>query len=384
MQQKVHRYLAGQAMTETLITASLVLVPLLLLIPLLGKYIDIKHATIQAARYEAWEYTAWYGSNAVRSGPFSTAERSSGFETVTGGSLTAPVKSTTLTQNESRRRFFSRTDLPISDLDKTTGWDDTDDNDLWVDHRKNRLWEGAIPSGQLPKPNEDTPDYSGGVLNTLLDIINAVFGAIASAMDLIGSGVGFTAINTHGLAMSDVTVPVSVPAGLIDFATITDAPGVDDSVAAFDLDFKASAAVLTDGWNAGGLGHTINQVGGITPTKILDSLIDALLNSVPGLQTAWDIATLLIPEFRFCNPSIDHPMDEGISPKPDDIPDSVYEVPQDGSLWLGYINIDAVHPDRLKEEISPGDDTDDIDSAGTQDCPDGICNFSYQQYMPCE
>ena len=58
-------------MTETLITASTILVPLLLLIPLFGKYIDIKHSAIQAARYEAWEYTVWYGNNAKRTGPWS-------------------------------------------------------------------------------------------------------------------------------------------------------------------------------------------------------------------------------------------------------------------------------------------------------------------------
>lgn len=43
----------GQAMTEFLISASFVLVPLFLGISLLGKYIDIKHAGIQAARYQA-------------------------------------------------------------------------------------------------------------------------------------------------------------------------------------------------------------------------------------------------------------------------------------------------------------------------------------------
>jgi hypothetical protein len=362
-----HKYHAGQAMTETLVTASTVLVPLLLLIPLMGKYIDIKHATIQAARYEAWEYTAWYGNNNIRTGPWSSGERSAGFTTVDGSSLSQPVKSTADTQQESRQRFFSSTQSPISSMD-VSGWDETYANNLWKDHRQTRLWEGDIPSGHLPESSGSTPDYSGGVLNSLLDILDAVFGAIAYAMQLVGSDVGFTAINTKGLASSNVMVPVSAPAGLIDFATLTDTGSIDDSTTAIDLEFEAGAAVLTDGWNAGGLGHTINQVGGITPTKILDSLVDTLLDSVPGLGTAWDIVTLLIPEWRRCNPSIDHFMDE--SPVPD-VPESVAEVEQDGSLWLGYINVDAVHPDRL-------------DIGGSHDCPDGICNFDYQHYTPCE
>ena len=345
----------GQAMTETLITASTILVPLLLLIPLFGKYIDIKHSTIQAARYEAWEYTVWYGNNGVRTGPWSSGERSSGFQDLSGNNLPQPVKTVGQLQQESRQRFFSATNSPITSSDKVTGWDDSIANELWHDHRDNRLWEGDIPSGHLPKSNESTPDYSGGVLNTMLTILDAVFGAIATAMKLVGSSVGFTAINTHGLSKSNVMIPVTAPVGLIDFVTITDDTGVDDSTAAFNLEFEAGAAVLTDGWNSGGLGHTVNQVGGITPTKILGSLVDTLLDSVPGLGTVWDIVTILIPEWRRCNPTISHPMDPN----------------GNGSLWLGYINVDAVHPDRL-------------DIGGTHDCPDGICNFSYQDYAPCD
>ncbi len=357
-------------MTETLITASTVLVPLLLLIPLLGKYIDIKHATIQAARYEAWEYTAWYGNNSVRTGPWSTGERSTGFRDMDGSAISQPVKSVTSVQAESRQRFFSATDSLITATDAADGWDDTNANLLWQDHRGNLLWDGDIPSSTTPTSSTDTPDYSGGVLNTLLDILDAVFGAIAYAMKLIGSSVGFTAINTDGLAKSDLVVPVSVPAGLIDFATLTDAPGVDDSLAAFDLEFEAGAAVLTDGWNTGGTAHTINQVGGITPTKILDSLVDTLLGSVPGLQTAWDVVTLLIPEWRTCDPTINHFLDANFGRYADwdgnsfnEYADGGHVSPNgNGSLWLGYINVDAVHPDRLE-------------SGGAHDCPNGICNF---------
>ena len=83
----------GQAMTEFLICASFALIPLFLGISLLAKYIDIKQAAIQAARYQAWEYTVWYGND---------SEPMTGFNAVT-----QPIKSTSATQNETRRRFFS-------------------------------------------------------------------------------------------------------------------------------------------------------------------------------------------------------------------------------------------------------------------------------------
>ena len=56
---------SGQAMTEFQICAAYVLIPLFLMVPLLAKYIDIKHATISAARYQAWEYTAWYNGDSA-------------------------------------------------------------------------------------------------------------------------------------------------------------------------------------------------------------------------------------------------------------------------------------------------------------------------------
>ncbi|MDZ7736787.1 MAG: hypothetical protein U5P41_12355 [Gammaproteobacteria bacterium] len=88
-----HRSVRGQAMVELAIIAAAILVPLLLLIPLLGKQIDLKHQTIQAARYQAWEYTVWYTDSGRLPDGFSDA--------------TQPIKSTTVTEREARRRFFS-------------------------------------------------------------------------------------------------------------------------------------------------------------------------------------------------------------------------------------------------------------------------------------
>lgn len=351
-------------MTETLVTASTVLVPLLLLIPLLGKYIDIKHSTIQAARYEAWEYTVWYGNN---------SEKPSGFVDGDGDTLAQPVKSPATVQNESRWRFFSNPTDPI--LPTYSGnWDADERNLLWTDHRGNALIE-SDNDAEAPRTQEPTPDYSLGILNTLLDILDAVFEALSWAMSLADRDVGFTMINTDGRAESNIIVPVTAPVGLIDFPTLRDTPGVDDSVAALDIDYTAEAAVLTDGWNAGGLGHSINQTGGMVPTKILNELIEA----IPGLSTVWDVVSLLIPEWRRCNPSIPHFLDRNYgtvakwnsgTDEYDTYADG--ELQNNGSLWLGYMNIDAVHPDRL-------------DVGGSHDCPDGICNFDPEPvYADCE
>jgi len=54
-------------MVELVIVASLVLVPLFLAIPLLGKYLDVRASAVQTARYAAWERTVWYGGDAASS-----------------------------------------------------------------------------------------------------------------------------------------------------------------------------------------------------------------------------------------------------------------------------------------------------------------------------
>lgn len=80
--------LRGQAMTEFLV-ACLVLIPLFLAIPLLGKYMDISHSTTQATRYLAWERTVW------------TTDR----------------KSSDQLQNEMRNRIYTRPGTRVNSTD---------------------------------------------------------------------------------------------------------------------------------------------------------------------------------------------------------------------------------------------------------------------------
>lgn len=357
-------------MTETLVTAATVLVPLFLLIPLLGKYIDIKHRAIQSARYETWEYTVWYGAD---------SETPSGFEDGDEADILQRVKSSAQVQNESRRRFFSDTRATIEPNDITNTWDRDDRDLLWTDHHGDPLIANGN-SGTPAVTQGSTPDYTFGLMNTLLDIIDGVFSALAWVMDLTNSGVGFTMINTNGKAESTVSISLTAPTGLIDFPNLRDTPGVDDATAVMNVEAVATAAVLTDGWNTGSLKHTINQTGGMVPTRILADLISA----VPGLEPVLEVASIIAPEWRFCNPSlINHPLDfvEGNYAKWDSgTKDYVTYADQshapthgNGSLWLGYMNPDAVHPDRLG------------DQSGTHDCPDGICNFDPEPtYSDCE
>lgn len=318
-------------MTEFLVCASFALVPLFLGISLLGKYIDIKQTAIQAARYEAWEYTVWFAND---------NEPMTGFNAVP-----QPIKSTTLTHTETQQRFFtdpgnSDTTQPITSTDAITGWSADTANPLWVDHSGMALYAGVDGNGASLKSSDDTPTIPviGDVMNTLFDIIDWAFSAMGSLMSFVGSSVGFTAINTDGYANSTVSMEVAVSP---TFKRLDDSSNRLSGVTGSTLDFVSSAGVLSDGWNAGGVEHTYNQAGGAVPTVLLSELLDA----IPGFETIWNIIAILAPEMRLCNPG-------GIW-GPDD----------KGSLWLGYIDIDAVHPDRLED-------------GGVHECNDaGMCDF---------
>lgn len=101
----------GQSLLEFIVLA-LVLVPAFIALPLLGKYLDLAHATELAARYVVFESTV------TRSGP----------STFSDEQWAAQV----------RRRFFSRAEAPIKSGD-VAGDFDAHRNPLWTDHRGQAL-----------------------------------------------------------------------------------------------------------------------------------------------------------------------------------------------------------------------------------------------------
>ena len=327
----------GQAMTEFLICASFVLLPLFLGISLLAKYIDIKQSTIQAARYQAWEYTVWYADS---------GQPMTGFN-----SVSQPIKSTAQTQEETEKRFFTDpfredTALEIRYNDYDTGWDETVRNRLWTNHKDEILYDATLPgaSAAVINSSDATPTIPivGDFMNILFDIIDFAFSALGDLMGLVGSSVGFTAINTDGYARATAAIPIASHPEFIDITTISGDTNVNNTdLSAGNLVIQANAGVLSDAWNAGGVEHTYNQAGGTVPTVILKDL----LNAIPGFSSVWSVVTILSPELRLCNPGWPWPADDP------------------GSLWLGHIDIDAVHPDRLEE-------------GGTHECNDaGMCEL---------
>lgn len=302
----------GQAMTEFQVCAAYVLVPLFLIVPLIAKYIDIKHAAINSARYQAWEYTAWYNAADDHDivGNFDAAK--------------VPYKSPAITAAESERRLFSYIregdDALTISTDDASGWKSADMNPLWTNHRGDALYRGSL--GASIGTANDTPGYTifgfdtGTIINLILDVLDFVFDAFGTLLSIIPGSAGneFSAINTEGYTRVDVLAPINTYPNAIDVAA-----------GATPEDISARAGVLSEGWNAGGTDHTYKQVGGAIPSTLLKELI-----SMPVMGEIWDLISFLAPEFTRCKPTFHSPA-----------------VGPEGSLWLGYVDGDVVHPDRL-------------------------------------
>lgn len=343
-------------MTEFLISASFFLIPLFLAMSLIAKYIDIKQANVQAARYQAWEYTVWYANDGVRnfiSNP--TGELMSGFD-----AADQPIKSTLETRNESKQRFYrapgdETTTFPILDIDQTAAWDQNSVNPLWHDHKGQALYAGVDGGMANLASSNDTPTIPivGDIMNLLMDGIGAAFGIIGFLLDAVQSPVGFNAINTDGYAVASNSMQIS-SGPLFNRMGNPANSGFNLSggnTTNNNIDITTTAAVLSDAWSAGGADHVYRQAGGTVPTTALNAVLDA----IPGFSAVWSIASALAPELMPCDPLYDHPFDDN----------------PNGSFWLGYIDVDAVHPDRLIPDPS-----DPATNNGTHSCNDaGICDF---------
>ncbi len=134
---------SGQSTVEFVVLA-LVMVPLLLIVPLIGKYMDIAQTTAIASRYVAFEGSVRHSSS------------------------TNGWKTDAELAQEVRRRFFSNSDAPVKTND-TAGNFNAHRNTLWFDHKGNPVLpvfenDVAVTTSKdhLDWPNSLVPTFANG------------------------------------------------------------------------------------------------------------------------------------------------------------------------------------------------------------------------------
>lgn len=238
----------GQAMAEFVIVAVLVLVPLYLLIPVLGKYIDMKSAAVVGARYAAWERTVFYA------GPAASVD------------WPGVEKTDAEIRNEVRQRVFSQ-GTTIANGDKgATNWGGGGYRASWV----NRDGSGMLPDYNAvthATQNDDSPGIANDVLNLIVTVADAL---------------GPFTLEMKGLYSAEVAVSANtLPINFSFDSEITKAfnPG--------KLTFSDRSVVLANGWSAKGSEHVKSQTQGLTPTGVFQTpvgnVIFKLIQAVVGI-----------------------------------------------------------------------------------------------------
>jgi len=224
---------SGQALVEFLIAATLVLIPMFLIVPLLGKYMDLKATAIQAARYAAWERTVWFGH----------------------ADWAAGQKTDLQVQREIQRRFFSDTaTVKLQSNDgNATGWGGTGPKPLWRDRAGNPMlvtYDANVTQGVV---KGETPGLINDILDPVVSAISFVGGLLGAAFVLDMDSLYTSTVNVQ-------TVQTRPIRQVIDRGAAT---------GAVTPLFSEKNVLIANGWGANGAAQVKAQTEGLTPTSFL-------------------------------------------------------------------------------------------------------------------
>lgn len=227
----------GQALAEFITGATLFLIPVFLIIPLLGKYADMKGSVVQAARYNAWERTVWYGQTASGSGDWEGNDKSE-----------SDIKSDMAT------RFFMN---PLN-------------SELW----KDRAGSPMMASYSNLVVNNDSPSTA----DTVLDFV-------VTALDMIGD----FRLETKGYYAGTATLNT---AAITPIGQVMERAGTQ-TWEALNLAVSDKSVILANGWSANGADHVKNQVKGLMPLGFFDNDVFNVLRWAMVVFTPEVVPTVL-------------------------------------------------------------------------------------------
>ncbi len=254
---------SGQAMTEFVIAASAILVPLFLVIPFLGKIGELRQNAIQAARYQAWEYTVW-------NDPLSDyRDRNNG--RAEGQSPTLPARDRGVVNGSQTSELFLYQRPTIGSAasqssELRNGW-----SDVYEDAPANRTFASA--DGETPDPTT--------IVSDLIGVVDAIF-SVFTTLNNTFNGLNlptFRKLNGDGWQTSEVQLGVAYNYPLSPFVEPPTGTTGSDRISAT---ITARAAVLTDSWGASSKFDAEQQVRGLVPTSLLGGTVGDVLQSLAG------------------------------------------------------------------------------------------------------
>jgi hypothetical protein len=268
---------SGQAMTEMLVASAFVVIPLFLIIPTFGKFIDMKHAAVSSARYAAWERTVHFMDTA------SLSNQPSGFKGLSSGGL-LPSKTNAQLASEAQLQIFSEATAPINGSSQVG-------RVFWTYYDGSPMY--APPSGKAPievVSNEDTPDETFGIARTAVEAVGTAVSFITGILPFSSSQ--FDAINMKGMTTKSVAMSVKETPR---FLTIMgDDSGVRKPLIDVGNDYKmlAKAGVLSQTWSAGGGDHLKSQAQALAPTKLIGDVFNLI--DIPVIGSGQNVIAIAL------------------------------------------------------------------------------------------
>lgn len=251
----------GQAMTEFVVMTSGVLLTLFLVVPALGKLLDMSFQTQVLARYVAWERTVWYD---LGNQPGETGEP--------GTDIALRSDSDIAGTAQKRLLSFTKTPELLSGND-VSGLGDKAQHALWRwSNGQQMLGSGGLNSGSLAA--HGTPSVAYDVLAVYND-----------GMDLL-----MKPLNMLKIQKDDDFLQVAHPvknyftpsvALQVNLAGSGAEGGARFGFLPTSLTLRANSAVLADGWNAQGDHHFKERVDDFAIGTMMDNaVVNAVINVV--------------------------------------------------------------------------------------------------------
>jgi len=250
----------GQAMVELLIAGALVLIPLFLAIPLLGKYLDIRATAVQTSRYAAWERTVWYGGDAASS--------------IGWGPFTNKWQANAKTDDQIRR------ELGVRHLSDNPGAFSNNDRNAsnFTGGSAKALWSDRTGQKMLANYSDVKNQVGNGTAPGTLNVILTPIADLAATL-------GPFVLETNGKYSATVTVNVKD----IDYDHFL--------LKSSSAQFRETNVLLANGWSANGPDDPAKtsvkqQTRGLVPT----SLLDVNIGGVPVTKYILGVLSIFLPE----------------------------------------------------------------------------------------
>ena len=243
------RHCGGQAMTEMVVVSIFFLVPFFLFIVLIGKYVDMRSSTLQAARYAAFERTVYSATG---------NEREATMAKLTDAQLA----------NGTRMRFFSSgvDSIVQTQNDSTSAYAG---NPLWSDQGGNLLLSNADSAGGTGGTTV-AANAAGEPASFAADVVlQNTLGTWQSTVGSVLGDLGGFALTYEKYYTASVAATPSNPIG----------PAPFDSI---NLTFNASDTLLADGWSASDIDYEKAQAQRMVPTGVLNFLNNTVVDAIGG------------------------------------------------------------------------------------------------------